>query len=809
MTDCIHAIKLMKDNDPCLPVSKDLPCRVQKNSALLVDMHGHTLADLAADGNGCYFNRGTFRWTYMQTNEGYKCIKSKYRHQIPREELRPQSIVVVKTYYTHRQYSDFKRVIVYLQNQRNMIVNNIALVAYMFDGDEHDIIPNPHGNSSSQEGYTRKRPSIVKEVTNNSRSTTARQALEEHISSLGGRAVINNQDKPTFQQIYRFGRKPVATKEGDLEEILNWAEQNKQVCRFVQAVPQPAIMLATDQQLTDLVRFATGPNAKAISVDATFNLGHFYVTPITYRNLYLENADGNPACFCGPMLIHFTKTREAYSVLFDQLLNLCPKLAAIKYIGTDGEAELIKAVTRAFPEAQHLRCFRHFEQNVLLKMQKLGLSQGYRNEMKISLKQLVTCEKQFEQEFGEFVEIWARCSRELAAYLRRHQQMIATELHVSNYQGEIFDTNSSESINAKIKRYMQFKSCSLYAFADAMTTFFKCEDGTAVDAYIGISKRYKICKQYAHALHFGNSLAMSAKEKGQKISYFHSVAPDEILGSEPVHRLFADKQNDTIQNNCAQFTTDFNIKPTACNINVPVSVLSNMFSKADRILTTSGILEAPTLENMAKAYSSISITDPKKNHFVLVKDCGKVSCDCKAFKCYCICSHAIAASHLTGNLYEYILLLRKSGKKSSTAVLTQLVNTDRSGLKGNQARRVRKNASQVTVPSSQQYPPCRIDHDGAGIVKLCRLSDHKNVKKCYSCKNHIHNGLTDIVLATKLFRQYFDKNSKRLKQCFKKEWTYYHVGCGHELAKDLHKCPSLSITNDELQVLMNNGFVMD
>ena len=58
--------------------------------------------------------------------------------------------------------------------------------------------------------------------------------------------------------------------------------------RSIRAAPDPAIVLAEDHQIADLVRFCTSSIEFGIlTVDPTFSLGQFDVTPITYRHLLL------------------------------------------------------------------------------------------------------------------------------------------------------------------------------------------------------------------------------------------------------------------------------------------------------------------------------------------------------------------------------------------------------------------------------------------------------------------------------------------------------------------------------------------
>ena len=59
--------------------------------------------------------------------------------------------------------------------------------------------------------------------------------------------------------------------------------------RSVEAAPEPMCVLATNQQICDLQRFSP---FSALSIDPTFNLGPFYVTPTTYHNLLVETDRG-------------------------------------------------------------------------------------------------------------------------------------------------------------------------------------------------------------------------------------------------------------------------------------------------------------------------------------------------------------------------------------------------------------------------------------------------------------------------------------------------------------------------------------
>ena len=151
--------------------------------------------------------------------------------------------------------------------------------------------------------------------------------------------------------------------------------------RSVECAPEPMCVLATDQQLVDMERFCTGDVSSVLSVDPTFNLGTFYVTPTTYHNLLVEtNGDNNPILL-GPVLIHQTKTFRPFHYFASTMIRLNPRLIGLKAFGTDGESELIKAFQMCFPNAVHLRCTNHLRQNVKDKLRDLNVSQSVSKEI--------------------------------------------------------------------------------------------------------------------------------------------------------------------------------------------------------------------------------------------------------------------------------------------------------------------------------------------------------------------------------------------------------------------------------------------
>ena len=162
---------------------------------------------------------------------------------------------------------------------------------------------------------------------------------------------------------------------------LNWyaKTEGKTFVRMQEIADEPLIVIATENQLDDLVRFCTSEiDFSYLSVDPTFNFGNFSVTPTSYRNLLLKSRQtGKNPVFIGPIFIHHTKQRATtYKQFFDKLKSIRGKLGDVISYGTDGEKALSDALGEAFPSlAIHLRCFRHFRGNFQSHLKNLGINE--------------------------------------------------------------------------------------------------------------------------------------------------------------------------------------------------------------------------------------------------------------------------------------------------------------------------------------------------------------------------------------------------------------------------------------------------
>lgn len=516
-----------------------------------------------------------------------------------------------------------------------------------------------------------------------------------------------------------------------------------------------------------------------ISVDPTFNLGPFFVTPVTYRNpLVCNKRTGSKAAFCGPLLIHFRKTTETYYKLFECINNLVPNLRGINGYGTDGEAALVGALERAYPNARALRCCHHFLNNA---GEKVSAEQKLMFQTDIK-RVLLTPMGEFEEGFDSLIATYPLA----AGFLTCNKEVMKCNLHSSRNGGELFYTNESESINAKIKKFCQYKGSTLIQFLNLMKEFFGAENGAAIDAITGHSATYIPSKEFIDA--FGNKdwNTLSRKEKQGLIKSFQSFEP-----------MYAVQQT-----SCS---TDFDVNPENCHINVASEVLRNIFAKADGMIKENQVMPAPSVDASARMYSCCSKSDTA-NHHVKIKDSYEVTCQCQGFKIYKICSHAVAAAHVNCTLFDFIMWHRNKYKTSavSTAVLTRTVNTTNAGKKGHERKRVRLRTKNTVIEctgnGSQAKEECHVDHKT--VARLCYTANHTTNTKCCVCEKPMSkenpNGVSIGKYDYRSYRSH--RGKKQYVMSFKKQWAYAHLYC-YTSEQKIHLCaqPSASVL-DELRL---------
>ena len=275
----------------------------------------------------------------------------------------------------------------------------------------------------------------------------------------------------------------------------------------MEGAPEPMCFIGTEKCFRDLERLCcNAPRGLhlVLTIDPTFDLGEFSFTPTTYKNLAMENSkSGQSKIQMGPALVHYRKKFSTYHYFASYLVNIRPSLHDMKCYGTDGESNLVQACNKTWPFADALRCFIHSKRNVKHHLSCLpsevssvfldqiyGTERGSHqteglcdiedrhsfdavlssleeqwNTVETPYRQKNCCEPMFHEWF----------SVNVAPYM---SSSMLKDLRERNGISGIFTTNSSESLNAAIKRKVNYKASELPEFLTSMKEFYDDQEET-------------------------------------------------------------------------------------------------------------------------------------------------------------------------------------------------------------------------------------------------------------------------------------------------------------------------------------------
>ena len=269
------------------------------------------------------------------------------------------------------------------------------VVYYIPDGYVPSVVP--HGNSKSNKPFFPTLPSTAETIKEKCVSSGPKAVVACVDSSDGGimEASYPSQLPRNEQQVSNFKRHvPVSLCQGvsvrseanELYTIILQAHLeggDSKFIRDVKAYPEPAIVVASEQQLHDLQRFCCDQSEFSIlTVDPTFSLGEFDVTPTTYRHLLLNTQRSNkPPVMVGPTMIHYRKTFQTYLFLSSCLVGHNKNLQELRAFGTDGEKPLSDAFLHEYKFAIHLTCFNHVRRNIKDELRKQLIPEEVQSEI--------------------------------------------------------------------------------------------------------------------------------------------------------------------------------------------------------------------------------------------------------------------------------------------------------------------------------------------------------------------------------------------------------------------------------------------
>ena len=600
----------------------------------------------------------------------------------------------------------------------------------------------PHGNSKSNRPFFPTLPSTKALIAAQSHTSGPKATVSAVSEKVGG--ILNAQSAcalPRNERQVSYIKSRSKTQSSCADEMLQMMQQAKLgdkaglFVRETRSSPEPAFVLARDRQLDDLVRFCTHPTEFSIlTVDPTFNLGAFDVTPITYRHLLLESVrSGSPPVLIGPTLIHYRKTFHTYLFFASCLIGLRPALEGVRVFGTDGERALADGFAHEFHYAIHLTCFNHFRKNIKQQLQDRGLPTSAIIEIiddvmgcqkgSVFCEGLIDCESQdkFHQKLAALMSRWEEfddqggdgfykwfCERK-AAVIKETMLRPVREDAGLGCPPQPFTTNASETTNFILKNKVDYKPSQLLDFVDKLKQVIDDQEKEIEKAVIQRGK-YKFKAEYKH-------LEIPESQWYKMTSQQRKKHLDRIFHTQSITTSSLDPPSieSSLPSSSPQLSSalSVDVQEFASNVTIPLACLQGIWTKATELLLNTGsTVSAPGHPTESRLVLSRS---GKRPHLVLPCKTGVFKCDsdCANFKSLGICSHTVVVAHLNNQLSDLVHRIQKAKKKPNLMKLAVHGMPAGTGKKGGRQPRKRSKVvveerverfSATTVPQGQSSP---------------------------------------------------------------------------------------------------------
>ena len=477
-------------------------------------------------------------------------------------------------------------------------------------------------------------------------------------------------------QVYNACKSVKAPEKDEIFDLLSLLKEHQSMedggfLREVQIGSTPCAILTTKRQLENILMYCCQSNHFSVfGIDATFELGDFYVTLTTYKNPSLRNCRTNSEpVFLGPAFIHMERRTQDYHAFFSSLLKYEPHLRDLKAYGTDCEAALTAALESCFPNAVSLRCFIHKKNNIEEHLK--GCSSSVKKEIvrdifgsqegEILSTGLVDCdsEQAFDVSLGRLYQRWEKLSPGFhkwfvstqASVFRCHMiRPVRERAHLGSPPVK-FTNNPNESANNTVKHWTEFKKSSWPTFVQKLQKLVESQLFEADKAIYGAGE-FILSPELSH--YQVDGIKWHRMSRAQRKAHMKEVWNGMSL---------------------AQTT------PCITKLSVPArdvhlstvspSTISNMWDKAERLLRTPNAITPAPGSDSARMVASDSSPRP---HFVQKTTGNKFLCDenCPMWRSCKVCAPPIAVAESLNNLKQFVDSLHKSKPECN---LTKLVTT--------------------------------------------------------------------------------------------------------------------------------------
>ena len=608
---------------------------------------------------------------------------------------RKKVYTLIRRHYVCKSSPDLSRHISVLLDPSGKL-KPYQFIQYRFAGEEHSVEVKPHGNAKKTlRPYKRTCPSTLKDLKEELQQHPPKRAVFKVEQRRGGFLNVScvGELPRNSLQASRIKCKNTSTMQSKPDDplqalVVKFKEQYGSLNQFIQSihlVPDPSIVLFNESQLSDMDHFCTSlERPSVLGLDVTFNLGKFYVTLCTYQNHNVVNDRGKNPIMIGPALLHSSKDQSNFSILFQEITTKKPKLAtALRAYGTDGEQALSNAAADAFPFAIHLRCTNHLKDNITMHLRKQLLpecvvkeilsdifgtatekglvhasNQDFDDKMKLMQKRWNKLEKQYKP--TPVVFKWFAAN--MASIIRENVR--SELLQELGLEEERYTQNNSESLNALVKRFVNFQKQDLFQFVSDLEECVQEQQNEVRKAANGLGRWLPS----ASRSHIELPSPCSSHIEQDVRSRFKSQSADDKQDKSSLLSTTSLVDNRLEKSRDADFIDDsLSVPYTSVTHILSESLMKLMWKKASRLLNEKKVIKAPGGNPKTRWVSSDTASSP---HVVTTSKANptRYTCDkqCVGWRAHNICAHCIATAEDNNELQDFLTWFTASkGKKSN------------------------------------------------------------------------------------------------------------------------------------------------
>lgn len=414
-----------------------------------------------------------------KNKDGLYCFKKTANKKGTLHVITPQPTQILSI---HRYYAalkgdpKFKKKVTTVRAAPDHLSSLLTLAVVEYQGSTkptHSKLP--HGNSQTNEPYTRTDPEILRRAYERCNSKPATEvcydmAFEDSTfapkSSRQIHDKVSREKKKLSEHNNLLRRNNVAD---DVLSVLSEVHSSP----FIQQVintknKNPSIILYTSDQIADLKSNCSGEDGSVLGVDRTFNLGKFFVTSFSYKNKKVINRKTKQyPILLGPVFIHSDADQSSYNVFFSHLRGV---LGNGRFIfGSDEEKALTNALQQNFPDSTFLLCTKHLKDNIRHFLERHGSDHKDRERIldiifgedgivfsNDDIQYSKHCDdlRPYFEKYPKFAIYWERF---LEGKIQKH---VFDPLKNGNIS-KLWTNNNSESMNNRIKQVADWKQHKL------------------------------------------------------------------------------------------------------------------------------------------------------------------------------------------------------------------------------------------------------------------------------------------------------------------------------------------------------------